>query len=348
MTSSDKKLIRRWYWSGAVLVFLMVIIGGITRLTGSGLSMTEWEPIMGAIPPMSDAEWIDAFEQYKQYPEYQQVNRGMSLGDFKYIFFWEYFHRLIGRVLGLVFLIPFTWFLITKKFDAQQIRRSVFLLMLGAGQGLMGWFMVQSGLIDIPAVSHYRLAVHLLLAFTIFGSCIWFAMDLSDQKREALHSLREMKTWLGIFLFFLILQITWGAFVAGMDAGHVYNTFPKMYQYWAPPELWIIEPLMLNFVENIVTVQWLHRVIGTILGIIVIVMWVRTYMLQMNFQVKMWSLALFTTVLAQYAIGVFTLVFHVPVWLGVLHQAMAAVLLGVLIAFYNRLKNMSKLSDAGS
>ena len=348
MTSSDKKLIRRWYWSGAILVLLMVIIGGITRLTGSGLSMTDWKPIMGSIPPMNDAEWIDAFEQYKQYPEYQQVNRGMSLGDFKYIFFWEYFHRLIGRVLGLVFLIPFAWFLFKKKFDAQQTRRSVFLLSLGVGQGLMGWFMVQSGLIDIPAVSHYRLAAHLLLAFTIFGSCVWFAMDLYDQKREALHSLKEMKTWLGVFLFFLIMQITWGAFVAGMDAGHVYNTFPKMYQYWAPPELWIIEPFMLNFVENIVTVQWMHRVIGTILGIIVIVMWVRTYMLQMNFQIKMWSLALFTTVLTQYAIGVFTLVFHVPVWLGVLHQGLAAVLLGVLIAFYNRIKNMSKLSDAGS
>lgn len=348
MTSSDKKLIRRWYWSGAVLVFLMVIIGGITRLTGSGLSMTEWEPIMGTFPPMSEAEWIDAFEQYKQYPEYQQINRGMSLGEFKGIFFWEYFHRLIGRVLGLVFLVPFIWFLLKKKFDAQQTRRSSFLLALGVGQGLMGWFMVQSGLIDIPDVSHYRLAAHLLLAFTIFGSCVWFAMDLYDQKREALHSLREMKIWLGVFLFFLILQITWGAFVAGLNAGHVYNTFPKMYDYWAPPELWIIEPLMLNFVENVVTVQWVHRVLGTILGIIVIVMWVRTYMLQMNFQVKMWSLALFTTVLTQYAIGVFTLVFHVPVWLGVLHQAVAAVLLGVLIAFYNRLRNMSTLSDTGS
>lgn len=339
MTSTDRKYIRRWYWSGAILVLLMVIIGGITRLTDSGLSMTEWEPIMGTIPPMSDAEWIDAFEQYKQYPEYQQVNRGMSLGEFKYIFFWEYFHRLIGRVLGLVFIVPFTWFLIKKKFDAQQIRRSVFLLVLGAGQGVMGWYMVMSGLIDIPAVSHYRLAAHLTLAFIIFGSCLWFALDLYDKQQYTIQGGPELKKWLHLFSFLLLIQIVWGAFVAGLNAGHIYNTFPKMYQYWLPPELWVSEPLIINFFENIVTVQWMHRLVGSLLALIVIVLWVRSYQLKTDMPTKMWSLALFSVVLLQYLIGVFTLIYHVPVWLGVLHQAVAMILFGILLGFFHHLKN---------
>ncbi|MEX0945218.1 MAG: COX15/CtaA family protein [Balneolaceae bacterium] len=339
MTSTDRKYIRRWYWSGAILVLLMVIIGGITRLTDSGLSMTEWEPIMGTIPPMSDAEWIDAFEQYKQYPEYQQVNRGMSLGEFKYIFFWEYFHRLIGRVLGLVFIIPFAWFLIKKKFDAQQIRRSIFLLVLGVGQGVMGWYMVMSGLIDIPAVSHYRLAAHLSLAFIIFGTCLWFAMDLYEKKQYTIQGGSELKKWLYLFSFLLLIQIVWGAFVAGLNAGHIYNTFPKMYQYWLPPELWISEPLVINFFENIVTVQWMHRLVGSLLALIVIVLWIRSYQLKTDMPTKMWSLTLFSVVLLQYLIGVFTLIYHVPVWLGVLHQAVAMILVGILLGFFHHLKN---------
>jgi len=339
MTSSNKKNIRLWYWSGAILVLLMVIIGGITRLTDSGLSMTEWEPIMGAIPPMSDAEWINAFEQYKQYPEYQQVNRGMSLGDFKYIFFWEYLHRLIGRLLGFVFIIPFLWFLLKKKFDAQQIRRSVFLLSLGIGQGFMGWYMVMSGLIDIPAVSHYRLAAHLSLAFIIFGTCLWFAMDLYEKKQYTIQGRSELKKWLLLFSILLLIQIVWGAFVAGLNAGHIYNTFPKMYQYWMPPELWVAEPLIINFFENIVTVQWMHRLIGTLLALIVVVIWIRSYQLKTHLSTKMWGLALFSVVLLQYLIGVFTLIYHVPVWLGVLHQAVAMILFGILLGFFHHLKN---------
>lgn len=337
MTAQDKKYIRRWYWSGAILVFVILVIGGITRLTGSGLSMTDWKPIMGSIPPLTEAQWEDAFEQYKQFPEYQMINRGMSMGEFQFIFFWEYIHRMAARVLGLVFIIPFVWFVVKKKFDKTQLRRSLFLFSLGAGQAIMGWYMVMSGLVDIPAVSHYRLAAHLTLAFIIFGACVSFALDLYDRRNIPTSGVSELKKWLYLFSFLLLIQIIWGAFVAGLNAGHIYNTFPKMFQYWFPPELWISEPFLINFFENIVTVQWVHRVVGTLLALNIIILWIRSYQLKTAMSTKMWGLALFTIVLLQYLIGVFTLILHVPIWLGVLHQAVAMVLFGILIGFFHHL-----------
>jgi len=342
MTPKTKKQFQAWYWSGATLVFLILIIGGITRLTGSGLSMTDWKPIMGAIPPITEAQWEDAFEQYKQFPEYQQVNRGMSLSEFQFIFFWEYMHRMIGRLIGLVFIIPFGYFLVKKKFDTVQLKRAGTLLTLGAAQGLMGWYMVQSGLIDVPRVSPYRLAAHLSLAFAIFGCCVWFALDLRSKTINSINGRKELKTWLWAFLAVLSLQVVWGAFVAGHHAGHIYNTFPKMNQYWIPPELWLMEPFVINFFENMVTVQWIHRVLATILGVMAIGMWIRTYQLNTTFTTKMWILAIFAIVLIQYLIGVFTLIWHVPLWLGVLHQAVAMVLFGVVIGGIHFLNNDSQ------
>lgn len=344
MTPKDKKHIRTWYWSGAILVFLILVIGGITRLTDSGLSMTDWKPIMGSIPPITETQWEEAFDQYKQFPEYKEKNSGMDLAEFQLIFFWEYLHRLLGRLLGIVFLVPFAWFLIRQKFSRKQLLRSTLLLTLGIGQGLMGWFMVQSGLIDIPEVSHYRLAAHLLLAFIIFGCCIWFALDLRDRNQNKSVSNGELKTWLNVFLAVLLLQVVWGAFTAGLQAGHIYNSFPKMYQFWIPPEMFLTEPLILNFLQNMTTVQWTHRLLGTILGIMVIAMWGRTFLLKTTKEDKKWMLALFTTVLLQYAVGVFTLMYHVPVWLGVLHQAMAMILFGVALGTRHRFKKTQQLS----
>lgn len=338
MTEKDKRHVRLWYWSGAILVFVMVVIGGITRLTGSGLSIVDWNPIMGAIPPLSETQWEEVFEQYKQYPEYQQINYNMTLSEFKTIFFWEYIHRLIGRVLGLVFIIPFAWFVIKKKVDSKQIKRGIILFILGLSQGFLGWFMVMSGLVDVPEVSHYRLAAHLILAFSIVGFCIWYARDLTPTSTPNEKTAPELQKWLYAILAILIIQIIYGAFVANLQAGHIYNTFPKMYQHWAPPELWVIEPIFLNFIENIVTIQWLHRVFGTILALIVMGLWIRTYMLKTTFITKRWGAALLTVVLLQYLIGVFTLLFHVPIWLGILHQTMALVLFGVVVSFLNYLK----------
>jgi len=331
MTPKDKKHFRIWYWSGATLVFLILVIGGITRLTGSGLSMTDWKPIMGAIPPITEAQWEDAFEQYKQFPEYQQVNRGMSIAEFQFIFFWEYLHRMIGRLIGIVFIVPFGWFLIKKKIDSTQLKRALILLTLGVSQGLMGWYMVKSGLVDVPQVSPYRLAAHLSLAFVIFGCCVWFALDLKSKRKRSGSGASELKTWLWAFLTILSLQVVWGAFVAGHHAGHIYNTFPKMHQFWIPPELWLMEPWGINFFENMVTVQWIHRVLATILGVMAIGMWIRSFQLNTFITIKMWILAVFTIVLIQYLIGVFTLIWHVPLWLGVLHQAVAMILFGVVI-----------------
>lgn len=343
MTSDDKKHVRRWYWSGAILIFVMVVVGGITRLTGSGLSMVDWNPIMGAIPPLSDTQWEETFEQYKQFPEYQQTNYNMDLSEFKTIFFWEYIHRLIGRILGLVFIVPFAWFVIKKKIDSKNIKRGIILFILGLSQGFLGWFMVMSGLVDIPEVSHYRLAAHLLLAFTIVGFCIWYALDLTPSANPREETGKELRWWLYGLMGLLVIQIIYGAFVANMQAGHVYNTFPKMYEHWAPPELWVIEPLFLNFFDNIVTVQWIHRVFGTLIGLLAIAIWIRSFILDTTFITKKWSLSLLAIVLAQYLIGVFTLVFHVPIWLGVLHQAMALVLFGFIVAFLKTLNQTDSL-----
>lgn len=338
MTPQDKKHLQIWYWSGAIMVFLILIIGGITRLTGSGLSMVDWRPIMGAIPPLTESQWQDVFEQYKQFPEYQQLNRGMTLSEFQFIFFWEYVHRMAARALAIVFIVPFTWFVIKQKLNRTQIKRALVLLGLGLSQALLGWFMVQSGLVDIPQVSPYRLASHLMLAFIIFGCCVWFALDLMPKPTFPKKSSGELRIWLNLFMVLLIIQIIWGAFVAGHHAGHVYNTFPKMHQYWLPPELWLMEPLFINFLENMVTVQWVHRVTGTLLGLMVILIWLRTWQLNSRFTTKIWALSLFALLLIQYAVGVFTLIYHVPVWLGVLHQTLAMILFGVAIGFIHYLK----------
>lgn len=354
MTPSDEKWIRIWYWSGAFLVFFILIIGGITRLTQSGLSMVEWKPIMGMIPPLTDAQWEETFNLYREFPEYQQRNRGKNLSEFQFIFFWEYLHRVAGRLIGLVFLIPFCYFIIRKKFSPLQLKRASLLLLLGLSQGLMGWYMVMSGLVDVPYVSPYRLAAHLLLAFAIFGCCVWFALDLYPGRRfqgifrkqnlrrgspsgDGFHGY-NLRPWLLAFLVILILQVAWGAFVAGLNAGYVYNTFPKMNQVWIPFQLWIMEPFIQNFVAHPAGVQWVHRLLATLIGGMAIYIWIRVKFSDAA-ALKRWSLALFLIVGVQYLIGVFTLLNHVPVSLGVLHQAVAMILFGTALVFYHQLKN---------
>jgi len=347
MTPKDKQYVRIWYWSGALLVFCILIIGGITRLTGSGLSMVDWRPITGVIPPITEAQWLSTFEQYRQFPEYQQVNKGMSLGDFKFIFFWEYLHRMAGRLIGLVFIIPFAWFLITRKLDVTQFRRALLLLVLGLGQGVMGWYMVVSGLVDVPQVSPYRLAAHLLLAFLIFGCCVWFALDLrpgKEQHQETFSDRSHLRGWLAVFLVLLVVQIAWGAFVAGHNAGHIYNTFPKMHTFWLPPELWLMQPLVANFFANAVTVQWIHRIVGTVLALIVLGIWLKVYLQKSAAGTRLWSSTLLLMMVLQYALGIFTLLYHVPLVLGVLHQAVAMVILGVTLGFMHSLQAQRQIA----
>jgi heme a synthase len=345
MTPTDRKHIQIWYWSGAVLVFLILVIGGITRLTQSGLSMVEWNPIMGVIPPLTEADWLETFNKYREFPEYQHHNRGMSLDDFKFIFFWEYLHRMIGRLIGLVFVIPFGWFVIRKKFSPQQLRRALLLLLLGLTQGFMGWYMVKSGLVDVPYVSPYRLAAHLLIAFAIFGCCIWFALDLKRSRYQFKgnrSSGYHIRWWLAGFIIILILQVTWGAFTAGLNAGHVYNTFPKMNQFWVPPEAWMLEPFVQNLFENPAAVQWIHRVLGTFLIALVIYIWAKTMFSDADTAAKWWSVVLLGMVLIQYLTGIIALLLHVPVVLAVIHQAFAMLLFGAAIGYYHYvIRNLS-------
>jgi len=321
-------------------VFLILVIGGITRLTGSGLSITHWSPVTGLIPPLSQTEWQAEFELYREFPEYQLLNRGMSLGEFQFIYFWEYLHRLVARTLGLVFLIPFCFFFLTKRFTPRELRRSLLLLFLGALQGAMGWFMVKSGLTDIPEVSAYRLTAHLMLAFFIFALCIWFALDLlypslsSAPPRDGTYGLAF---WLiSCFLFLLCMQVIYGGLVAGHKAGFMLNTFPTMHGRWIPPGAMGMEPRVANLFANPVTVQWIHRFFGTVLLMVALsfpIFLRRSVLLRKMLVV----LAIFTVL--QYGLGVLTLLWGVPMLLGVLHQAFALLLFGgTLVALHTSRK----------
>ena len=236
-----------WLLSGCLLIFIMVIIGGITRLTDSGLSMSTWKLIGGTIPPLNLEEWIAAFDIYKATPE-GKMNSHYVLDDFKYIFFWEYLHRMIGRLLGLVFIIPFIYFLIKKKLNRKLIYQSLVLFTMGAMQGAIGWWMVKSGLVDNPDVSHYRLAIHLITAFLTCAFAFWVALPIIyPGKREGNNKLLKLTSWLFIVV---ILQIIYGAFVAGLDAGRVCNTWPKMCGEWIPESISTLTPFWENSVKG--------------------------------------------------------------------------------------------------
>lgn len=317
----------------------MMIVGGITRLTGSGLSMTDWNLIMGALPPMNETEWMSIFERYKQFPQYQQINMEMPLAEFKEIFFWEYLHRLLGRVIGIVFLVPFLIFGIRGYFTPQMLRRALLLFGLGALQGAIDWIMVKSGLVDVPYVSHYRLALHLLLAFLLTGFCIWFALDLKEKRAKKRSSkIAELKKWISVTALFFFIQITWGAFTAGLHAGYIYNTFPLMNGEWIPQKAWMMQPVIMNLIENPGTVQWVHRIIGTVLGILIIWLWVRTQNADVSPSLKLKAHLLLGLIFTQYLLGVLTLLFYVPIALGIAHQAGAMLVWGTGLIYYHDLK----------
>ncbi|MFH5832318.1 COX15/CtaA family protein [Halalkalibaculum sp. DA3122] len=336
-----------WLWTGAGLVLLMVAIGGITRLTGSGLSMTDWNLLLGAVPPTGHESWMEVFNRYKQFPEYQQVNAGMTLAEFKKIYFWEYLHRVTGRFIGIVFVGPFLWFWYRGYFNRTQLKKLLGLFLLGAAQGGMGWFMVKSGLVDVPYVSHYRLAAHLVLAFLLFGFCVWLALDL--QRADANKTTVRASNTDGLFGWMygigalLVLQVVWGALVAGLKAGYIYNSFPLMNGMVLPGTVWSLEPLILNFVENPALVQWSHRILGTLLAGMVILFWVRVVAENRDRPILLRLTVLVVFVLLQYLLGVFTLVYNVPLALAVAHQVMALLVFGAWIVLLHHLKQGTKI-----
>jgi cytochrome c oxidase assembly protein subunit 15 len=326
------RAIAGWLIAVAALVFLMVIVGGITRLTESGLSMVRWEPISGAIPPMSAAEWQAEFAAYKATPEYQKVNRGMSLDEFKAIFFWEYLHRLIGRLIGLAFAVPLLWFAWKRAIPPGYRWRLTALLALGGMQGAIGWWMVASGLIDRPDVSHIRLAIHLLAALFIFAGLIWTALDLRELARDQRARPARLIALPVIALGLLTLQLLLGAFTAGLDAGFAFSSWPKMGEDWFPAGAPMLEPALRNLVDNPIVVQFVHRWFAWIAaaGVVALAWAARNHAPRA-------AIFLVALVALQMALGIATLLSGVAIPIAAAHQAVAALLLAAMIVAAHRL-----------
>ncbi len=313
-----------WLLSGCILIYIMVVIGSITRLTHSGLSITDWS-VMGSLPPFSEKTWVQHFEKYQQSPEYNLKNFGMTIDEFKSIFWWEYMHRLIGRLIGFVFIIGFIWLWVKKLIPQGFYFKISVLFLLGGLQGAIGWWMVKSGLVNIPAVSHYRLATHLLNAFLVFGFSFWYFLDVIYLSHQKVNS-DEKKILPIVIIFFivLILQIIYGAFVAGLKAGLFYNTWPKMGNEWFPTDTVFIYPSVFkNFLDVPSGVQFIHRTLAFVVVLFLIIIWYLSSKIDLkrNQQTTITWLIYFVT--AQIMLGIYTLLYHVPVVLGVLHQTVA-------------------------
>ncbi len=323
----DNNAVIYWLLTGCILIFIMVIVGGITRLTHSGLSISNYKLISGTIPPMNEMEWNEAFDLYKQYPEYQKLNYGMSLEEFKDIYFWEWIHRVIGRFIGLVFIIPFIYFLIRKQLSRPTIKKAIILLIMGSFQGFLGWYMVKSGLVDRPDVSHYRLAAHLTTAFLTFAYTFWVALDLMFPNKKQVD--KKLRNFIRIGLVVLVIQIIYGAFVAGLDAGWIHNHWPFMNEGKLIHETVYTEqnPTYLNFIEGKSGVQFVHRTLAYIVVIFILAIWYKATRHDLTSWQKKGVNSLLIMVGVQFFLGVLTLLLAVPVWLGVLHQVGAFILL---------------------
>ena len=343
----SRRSIAGWLIACCALVFAMVVLGGATRLTHSGLSIVEWQPIVGAVPPLNASQWEDVFAKYRETPEYRQVNAGMTLDEFKGIFWLEYFHRLLGRLIGIVFLIPFLYFLMRNRLDRPLAWKLGGILLLGGVQGIVGWYMVKSGLVDDPRVSQYRLALHLALAFIIYAAMLWIVLDLRASAREGSAAAgAERLRWLSFALTITVcIMILTGAFVAGIRAGLAYNTFPLMNGHVVPPEIFMLDPWWLNFFNNMATVQFDHRLFAWLLAVLVLALWIRAMRTGTTPRVRVLAHALIAAVALQIALGIATLLFAVPVVLGVAHQAGALVVFTVAIALNHSLRRSTQPSN---
>jgi heme a synthase len=338
--ATRRHAVRLWLLAVAALIVAMVLVGGATRLTESGLSITEWQPVSGAIPPLSDAAWQAEFDKYKAIPQYQLVNRGMSLSEFKTIFWWEWAHRLLGRLIGAAFLLPFLWFLWRGAIEP-ALRRPLWVIFgLGAVQGAVGWWMVASGLAGRTEVSQYRLAFHLTLACLIYAAVVWTAEQLRD--RPGVREPIPGRLRLGAFgLLALVLgQIYLGALVAGLRAGLVYNTWPAIDGGFVPTadRLFFDSPLWRNFFENTLTVQFDHRLVAYALWLVAVLHAVDVARTVRGGAALTGALALAAAITLQAALGIATLVHQAPLALALLHQAMAVVVLALAVVHAERLE----------
>jgi len=335
MTQPAPRSVILWLFAVAAMIFAMAVIGAITRLTESGLSIMEWAPFSGALPPLSEAEWQRLFELYRQIPEYQLENAGMTLAEFRTIFWWEWIHRFWGRLIGVVFLVPFLWFLLRRRLPDWFKPHGWALLLLGGAQGALGWFMVTSGFALRTDVSQYRLAAHLGLALALYGYVLWLAFRMAWPAPPAAPQSRGLRGGLKGLLHLLILTILSGAFVAGLNAGLTYNTWPLMDGRLVPDGYWFQDPWYLNPFENIAAVQFNHRLLTALVAILAVALWIRSWRLDLPAGARRALAALGLLVVLQFALGIVTLLAAVPVALGALHQAGAIlVLTATLWALY--------------
>ena len=339
-----RRVIALWLLVCCAMIFAMVVIGGLTRLTHSGLSMVEWRPLTGLLPPLSAAEWEQAFAGYRQYPEYRALNDGMTLAEFKTIFWLEYVHRLWGRAIGVVFLAPFLYFLVRGRIERTLAPRLVAMFVLGGLQGLLGWYMVKSGLVDRPDVSHYRLAAHLGAAFLIYGYVFWVALGLLFRERaaEGEARLRGLRRFALAVAALVVVTVLSGALVAGLDAGFSYNTFPLMDGRLVPDGMLAMQPAAANFLDNVITVQFDHRALAVTTAIMSVIAWAWARRAPLPARAALAFRALLAAALLQVALGIATLLSVVALPLAAAHQA------GALVLFTAVLWVLHELRGAGS
>jgi len=337
LSQTHRLILGFWLLGCAAVVYVMVVVGGMTRLTQSGLSMVEWEPIMGIIPPIGEAAWQEVFAKYKTSPEYIKINAGMSLEAFKGIFYWEYGHRVLGRVIGMIYLLPLLFFLARGMVPKHWYVRLFVLFVLGGLQGLMGWYMVQSGLVDVPHVSQYRLTAHLGLALIIFACMLWYALDFLRGERRIQHASSTYLKATTVVIIVVFLMMLSGGFVAGTKAGFIMNTFPKMNGQWVPESWLAMTPLWRNFFENAVTIQFIHRCFA----IVVLVSVGISFALSLKQHFKTANTWVVLILIGQICLGISALVMKVPLALGAAHQAGAVALFAAALFVAHRARKSS-------
>ncbi|HET7728471.1 MAG TPA: COX15/CtaA family protein [Usitatibacter sp.] len=337
----SRRAVAYWLLACCALVFAMVVVGGITRLTHSGLSIVEWQPIVGTLPPLDAAQWEAAFAKYRATPEFKLRNHDMTLEGFKGIFWWEYFHRLLGRLIGVAFLVPLVYFVARGAVRGALAWKLGAIFLLGAAQGALGWYMVKSGLVDDPRVSSERLAAHLGLAFLIYAAMLYTAMTLLSPLRTASSDAARRRA--GFLVGLVFLMVLSGALVAAIRAGYAYNTWPLMNGHWFPPEALAVEPWWGNFLHNMATVQFVHRTLGALVLVTVLIVWSRVRHEPPNARARRWSHALLLVGAAQFGLGIATLVNGVPLALAALHQAGAVALFTCALGVRHALREAPRL-----
>ena len=336
--ATNNKQVAYWLLVCCALVFIMVVLGGVTRLTGSGLSMVDWRPLMGWLPPLSEAEWQRVFELYQQSPEFLKINSHMDVNDFKGIFWLEFLHRLLGRTIGLVFIVPFIYFLARQIIKPAEWPKYLLMFVLGGLQGVLGWYMVKSGLVDNPHVSQYRLTAHLVAAFLIYAFMFWVAMSILFPLQEG-----RRHDWYGktaAITVLICVTIISGGFVAGLKAGEIYNTFPLMGSSFIPPGLFALDPVWRNAFDNMTTVQFDHRILAIATFIVIVIFWWRSRAADLPARAKPAVNALLHTAVLQVVLGISTLLLSVPTVLAATHQGVAMLLFTIALYLVHSLRKV--------